>query len=210
MRVTMAGLALFGLAACAPQVPDSGSGVGFGDYATYQADREAQLSGAPAQPANVQLPATNPAQAENVATAPVTTAQPVQPTENAAISDEQDFSAVSSRESIESDAERLARQRAQYQVVEPTALPNREGGTTNVVQYALSTSHPVGQTLYRRSGLRGGNAFLRACAKYASDDLAQEAFLQAGGPERDRLNVDPDGDGYACFWDPTPFRNVSR
>ena len=41
---------------------------------------------------------------------------------SAAISDEQDFSAVSSRETIESDKERLARNRAQYQVVQPTAI----------------------------------------------------------------------------------------
>mgnify|MGYP000454045377 CR=1 FL=1 len=44
------------------------------------------------------------------------------------------------------------------------------------------------------------------CAKYASADLAQEDFLQRGGPERDRKGLDPDGDGYACNWDPTPFR----
>ena len=35
---------------------------------------------------------------------------------------------------------------------------------------------------------------------------AQQAFLEAGGPERDRKGLDPDGDGYACAWDPTPFR----
>jgi hypothetical protein len=42
-----------------------------------------------------------------------------------------------------------------------------------------------------------------------SDDLAQEAFLSEGGPERDRLGVDPDGDGFACRWDPTPFRRAA-
>jgi hypothetical protein len=30
--------------------------------------------------------------------------------------------------------------------------------------------------------------------------------LSNGGPERDRLGLDPDGDGFACYWDPTPFR----
>ena len=39
-----------------------------------------------------------------------------------------------------------------------------------------------------------------------SDAAAQEAFLKAGGPERDRYGLDPDGDGFACRWDPTPFR----
>ncbi|WP_051587944.1 hypothetical protein [Actibacterium mucosum] len=195
-------------------MPDSAAGVGFGDYATYQAQRDAQLAGQTTQPDTVQLPENGATQSEspaaNTQTAVATPAQ-AQPVGNPGISDEQDFNAVSSRETIESDAERLARQRSQYQVIEPTALPTRVGGNSgNVVQYALGTSHPVGQALYRRSGLRSNNAYLRKCAGYASDDLAQEAFLLAGGPQRDRMNLDPDGDGYACFWDPAPFRNISR
>ena len=39
-----------------------------------------------------------------------------------------------------------------------------------------------------------------------SSDLAQKAFLSRGGPERDILLLDPDGDGFACKWDPRPFR----
>ena len=34
----------------------------------------------------------------------------------------------------------------------------------------------------------------------------QEAFLDAGGPKRDPHALDPDGDGFACAWDPRPFR----
>ena len=30
----------------------------------------------------------------------------------------------------------------------------------------------------------------------------------AGGPERDQFGIDPDGDGYACSWDPSPFRKA--
>ena len=37
-------------------------------------------------------------------------------------------------------------------------------------------------------------------------DQAQQDFLAKGGPERDRMGVDPDGDGFACAWDPRPFR----
>lgn len=77
--------------------------------------------------------------------------------------------------------------------------------TGNIAAFALSTSHPIGQQMYQRSGVRLRNAE-RACAKFASDSLAQEAFLEAGGPDRDRLGVDPDGDGYACRWDPAAFR----
>ena len=39
---------------------------------------------------------------------------------------------------------------------------------------------------------------------------AQIDFLAKGGPERDRLGVDPDGDGYACAWNPAPFRAAVR
>jgi hypothetical protein len=125
---------------------------------------------------------------------------------NTGISDEQDFGAVASRETIESDAERLARNRAQYEVYQPGALPERSGeGGPNIVQFALSTSHPPGTPVYSRSGLSLANPE-RACARYASPDLAQEAFLAAGGPDRDRRGLDPDGDGYACSWDPRPFR----
>jgi hypothetical protein len=127
---------------------------------------------------------------------------------NVGISDEQDFNAVAARETIESDAERIARNRAEYVVVQPTDLPQRPGDTgPNIVEFALATNHAPGVQLYQRRGigLRDPNA---ACAKYASPDQAQQDFLARGGPERDRLGVDPDGDGFACSWDPRPFRTA--
>ncbi|WP_293576971.1 hypothetical protein [Phaeobacter sp.] len=126
---------------------------------------------------------------------------------NPGISDENDFDAVSARQSIESDAERLAQQRAQYQLVTPTAVPTRSGtGAPNIVQYALSTSHPPGQRIYSRSGINLAARSARNCAGFASPELAQIAFLEAGGPKRDRKALDPDGDGYACGWNPAPYR----
>ncbi len=124
---------------------------------------------------------------------------------NTGISDEQDFSAVSSRETIESDKERLARNRAQYQVVQPTAVPQRTETGPNIVEFALATTHAPGTQMYSRSALRLTDPMV-ACARFASPDLAQQAFLEAGGPKRDRKGLDPDGDGFACSWDPRPFR----
>jgi hypothetical protein len=66
----------------------------------------------------------------------------------------------------------------------------------NIVEFALSTTNGVGQPLYSRGLFAGPNRAARACARFPSDDLAQEAFLSEGGPERDRLGVDPDGDGF--------------
>jgi hypothetical protein len=66
----------------------------------------------------------------------------------------------------------------------------------------------VGQPVHRRGGLR---AMLRRgdpCARFGSHDRAQEAFLASGGPASDRHGLDPDGDGFACGWDPAPFRAV--
>lgn len=125
---------------------------------------------------------------------------------NTGISDEQDFNAVSSRVTIEGDKERLARNRAQYQVIQPTAIPERTTTGANIVEYALKTTNNPGTPMYKRSSLRLTDPLV-ACARYGSPDLAQQAFLESGGPERDRKGLDPDGDGFACTWDPRPFRN---
>ena len=124
------------------------------------------------------------------------------------ISDEQDFSAVSSRETIASDKERIAKNRSQYVVVQPKDLPVRPGDTgPNIVEFALATTHNPGTQLYSRSSLIRKDPAV-ACAKFASPDLAMQEFLARGGPDRDKLGLDPDGDGFACGWDPRPFRTA--
>ncbi|MDP2062978.1 MAG: hypothetical protein Q8J98_07710 [Phaeovulum sp.] len=125
-----------------------------------------------------------------------------------AISDEQNFEAVASRETIESDKARLEANRAAYTQVPPTALPERsDNAAPNLAAFALAAPNRLGVPAYNRIGLKFANHD-RACGKFASADLAQTAFLQNGGPERDPGNLDPDGDGFACSWDPTPFQSV--
>jgi len=304
MRASFVTAASLALAACSSAVPDSGRGVGFQDYDSYMANRQAVLAQPLSQGAGV-LPAGQTAQgfsptaaaaaianaqgggtalaqgtnplaprslqeqaamlggAQAVAPQPIlaqpalpqtTTARVIganpAPIEPAAIlnvapgaaasaaangdlaavrprgnapagisetvsemavvggvSDEQDFEAVAARETIESDKARLEKNRAQYQIDQPGALPQRDGVGPSVVEYALATQHPVGVKLFQRSPLRFKKVEV-ACAPYANDDLAQEAFLAAGGPNRDRMGMDPDGDGYACGWDPAPYRAV--
>lgn len=128
----------------------------------------------------------------------------------AGISNENNFDAVAGQRSIESDAARLASNRAQYTVVQPEALPERSQSGPNVVAYALKTKHARGTKLYRRVGLNKKAKFARACAGYSTQDQAQIDFLTRGGPERDRQGVDPDGDGFACNWDPTPYRRAAQ
>ncbi|WP_208347538.1 hypothetical protein [Pseudaestuariivita rosea] len=220
MRALILGTAaLLGVAACEPTTQQSG--VGFSDYDNYreqQRVRDAALSSsvrASLPPAAISNERPQ-SEAEQIAAATTAalgqgTAQS-EPLRNSdgSISQENDFEVVSERETIESDAERLERQRQQYQVVQPTELPDRSqaGDRPNIVQYALSTTHNVGDSLYRRRGINLENRSIRACAQYPSSDVAQEDFLASGGPERDRKALDPDGDGFACAWDPSPFRQV--
>jgi hypothetical protein len=189
-------IAFLALAACAPRIPNSAEGVGFEDYATYESEAFGQAAGAPPISNEVPSGAGAPRPSLN----------------NPNLSDEQDFGAVSERQTIESDAARLERLRQEYQVIQPTSVPERSGGAgPNIVAFALETSHPVGQQVYRRSGRQPSREeLLRRCAAFVSADAAQRAFLEAGGPERDRQGLDPDGDGYACLWDPTPFRAARR
>ena len=131
---------------------------------------------------------------------------PAAPANNPGLSDEQSFEAVSNRETIESDAERRARQAAALQVVMPSALPDRPADTgPNIVQYALNAPNKLGQEWYSRSIFSGQGKFQRNCATYNSPDAAQRDFLLRGGPEKDPRGLDPDGDGFACGWDPAPF-----
>lgn len=227
-RFILPALALGALAACDPAIPDSGAGVGFGDYATYEAQqkaRDAALSGgalpppqavssetlAPAAASGIPQ-ATQPQAASADAQAGVVQASPSNPApvlRAGGISAENDFNAVSGQRSIEADAAFRAQNQQQYQVIQPTALPTRQGdGGPNIVSYALQTTNAKGQRVYKRSGFNAQAKFQRNCAEFASPDLAQQAFLAQGGPQKDRKGLDPDGDGFACSWDPAPFRNA--
>lgn len=130
---------------------------------------------------------------------------------NPSISREQDFDAVAQRRGIEADAERLRAARAQFEVIAPTELQRPQDDAPNVIAYALDRAQPRGAAgTFGRSALASERRAQGRCAGYATADLAQEAFLARGGPERDRLGLDPDGDGNACGWDPATYRSLVR
>lgn len=168
---------------------------------------------APVQPAGALpagVPPANPAVAEAPGYYPPGAAAP--DTDHAGISDENDFAAVSSRESIESDKARIAQNRAAYQQIQPTELPERSpdaAKAVDLVQYALRAPNRLGEAVYPRSRIALSSSE-KACARYATPEAAQQAFLSSGGPRRDPKNLDPDGDGFACFWDPTPFQQAKN
>ena len=80
------------------------------------------------------------------------TQQNVEELDTTRLSDENDFDAVSERQSIESDAERIEKNRALYVLIEPTSLPRRPGSKIpSIVEYAIKTTNPVGMQLYSLS-----------------------------------------------------------
>lgn len=216
------------VAACDSVAPVQGTGFNTPDY---QAQREAQLAGqgtlgnpllAPVDVSQQPLGAPGSTLPQSAATGEnadianqaaaalaSTSGQAVPAPSNPSISDEQDFAAVSGRRSIESDAARIEKNRETYEVVTPTAVPERGAdGQPNIVQYALSTTNPIGTQLYSRAGFNLQAKAQRNCARFPSADQAQIEFLISGGPQRDRKGLDPDGDGFACSWDPSPFRSA--
>lgn len=231
-NIVIVGVSLLALSACSSRVPDSGDGVGFNDYANYElerARREAALqgnyqptlsqNGAIVPPSSTGVSTSELAAAGIYTSAPSNTttftgtepsATPAALASNPDISDEQNFSAVASRESIESDAQRRERQAAAYQLIEATALPNRSGSSEpNIIQYALQAPNDRGEPVFDRTSLSGEGRYQRNCAKYRTPDDAQRDFISRGGPQRDRLGIDPDGDGFACGWDPQAFRALA-
>lgn len=232
-KLGLTAVLLVALQACQPVVPASNAGPGFQTATQFEQDRarrDAALAGNATStfsaPSSVQTGAIGstdlaavgigaaPLPATNVRSGGLD-AMPSNPAPTAAnnspsISDENSFSAVTGRESIESDAQRRAAQAAARQEIQPTALPTRPSNAgPNIVEYALNAPNVKGQEWYSRSIFATQARFQRNCVKYRSADAAQRDFLANGGPERDRRGIDPDGDGFACGWDPAPFKRVA-
>ncbi len=102
------------------------------------------------------------------------------------------------------DAEALAAAAAQRVVIQPGQMPEVVAGV-NIITYARETTNAVGARIYRRPSIRRTNSASQ-CRKFNSADDAQRNFLANGGPQDDPLNLDPDGDGFACRWSPEAYR----
>lgn len=85
------------------------------------------------------------------------------------------------------------------------AVPVAGEGTALLTRFAFAAQHAPGTQVWPRPNASAAQA-ARVCARYATADQAQLAFLAAGGPERDRYRMDPDGDGFVCGWNPAPWR----
>ena len=215
---------MFGLAACAGPGLDDGQGyidrITPDPAALARKAEENRLAQAERLPVTVRPPsyATPPNTATTQTVDPVAPVDPVAvdstvgtpakpeitPEGDGAISNSQDFEAAKAKDSIQSDAQKLKDLKDNYEIVQPGKTPTRGTGI-NLAEYALSQTNPVGNKIYSRFSLSASKA-KRKCASYISADEAQIAFLNSGGPKKDRRGIDPDGDGYACAWSPNIYR----
>lgn len=97
--------------------------------------------------------------------------------------------------------------RAQYEIIEPGALPNIVAGV-NIGLYARETTNEVGERIYSRPIIKARFSAAE-CGKFETPDDAQRYFLANDGPQKDPLNLDPDGDGFACRWSPEFYRSLN-
>lgn len=197
MRAIFATLAVCGvLAACAaPQNPN--------DQDQYFDNITPDPSALQAENNRLRTAETGTLQTVQLPNATAATTTQAVGSENAAISQTQDFKVVTQQETIASDAAKLAALKQTYTVIEPEALPTRRGQSVNLAAYALSQKHAVGTKKFRRFSGSGG------CGRYRNDpDAAQREFLKSGGPAKDRKRLDGDGDGFACGWNPDKYRSL--
>ena len=117
-----------------------------------------------------------------------------------------DSQEVQERERAAAQARREAAQQ-QLVVVEPEPVPQADINA-NVVKFARETTHPVGTRRYNRPAFRDRLQSAAVCRRFDTADEAQRRFLANGGPDTDRFNLDPDGDGFACKFDPEKYRKL--
>ncbi len=171
---------------------------------------QTQIAQAPAVPPAQDPGATALAQ-DVTAVLEATAPQPVDPNADIGIdpNDQSINLAEQSQEQQKRQREIAAAQRQaardQLVVIEPEPVPQVDPNA-NVVAFARGTSHPVGTKRYNRPAFRDRIQSRNTCRRFASADEAQREFLAAGGPRTDRFNLDPDGDGFACTFDPEPYR----
>ena len=80
--------------------------------------------------------------------------------------------------------------------------------SVNLALFARSVSNKTGEKIYYRNLLNTDNNL--SCKKFSNKNAAQIFFLENGGPKNDFYNIDVDGDGFACKWDPAIYRKIER
>ena len=85
---------------------------------------------------------------------------------------------------------------------------NIEKTTLNLALYARINKNKLGKKIYRRHPILDMNK--PGCSQFSSGNEAQIFFLKNGGPKNDYYQLDNDGDGFACKWNPEIYRKISN
>ena len=80
--------------------------------------------------------------------------------------------------------------------------------SVNLALFARSVSNKIGEKIYYRNFINSDAGL--GCKKFSNKNDAQIFFLENGGPKNDFHDMDVDGDGFACKWDPAIYRKIER
>lgn len=103
-------------------------------------------------------------------------------------------------------AEKLKSARKQRILIETKEFQQNEE-SINIATFARSSPNKKGESIYLRPAFQTFDHWTE-CAFFTSNEKAQRFFLKTGGPKKDLKNLDPDGDGFACDWDPIIYRQL--
>ena len=117
-----------------------------------------------------------------------------------------------SQEQQKVEREQAAKQREELKegrvVLEANTKEKIATKSVNLAIFARSVSNNVGEKIYFRNFI--STDVDSGCKKFLNKNTAQIFFLENGGPKNDFYNVDADGDGFACKWDPAIYRKIKR
>ena len=116
------------------------------------------------------------------------------------------FSQEQQKVEREQAAKRLEELKAGRVILEADDSEKIRTTSVNLAVFARSVSNKVGEKIYYRRFL--GIDADTGCKKFSNKNEAQIFFLKNGGPKNDYYNIDVDGDGFACEWDPAIYRKI--
>ena len=117
------------------------------------------------------------------------------------------FSQEQQKVEREQAAKRREELKAGRVVLEANSKEKIGAKSVNLAVFARSVSNKVGEKVYFRNIL--STDLKSSCKKFSNKNEAQIFFLKNGGPKNDYHNIDEDGDGFACKWDPEIYRKIN-
>ena len=118
------------------------------------------------------------------------------------------FSQEQQKVEREQAAKRREELKAGRVVLEANSKEKIARKSVNLAIFARSVSNNVGEKIYYRNFI--SSDAISGCKKFSNKNAAQIFFLENGGPKNDFYNIDADGDGFACKWDPAIYRKIMR